>query len=64
MTNLTLLGLGGNQLTLLPPEIGNLTNLMRLHLGGNQLLTKLPSEIGYLVDWVRHARVFSELVRC
>jgi len=35
--------LDDNQLTELPAEIWNLTNL---------------------VDWNRHARVFSELVRC
>ena len=36
-----------NQLTELPPEIGNLQSLEVLHLEGNKL-TKLPSEIGNL----------------
>ncbi len=34
-----------NQLTALPPEIGQLTNLQTLYLGDNQLTT-LPPEIG------------------
>ena len=41
--------LGRNQLTELPPEIGNLTNLYRLELKGNQL-AELPAEIGNLVN--------------
>ena len=41
------LRLGGNQLTALPPEIAELTNLGTLRLGGNQL-TALPPEIGQL----------------
>ncbi|EMM78569.1 leucine rich repeat protein [Leptospira santarosai str. 2000030832] len=38
---------GGNQLTTLPEEIGNLQNLQTLNLNNNQLTT-LPKEIGKL----------------
>jgi len=38
-----------NQLTNLPVEIGNLTNLQYLNLQNNQL-TKLPAEIGNLTN--------------
>ncbi|MDQ1591242.1 MAG: internalin [Pyrinomonadaceae bacterium] len=41
------LNLNGNQLTELPPEIGQLTTLRDLHLDRNQL-TELPPEIGQL----------------
>ena len=34
--NTTMLGLNNNQLTTIPPEIGNLTNLTDLFLGNNQ----------------------------
>ena len=40
-------GLQGNQLTALPPELGQLTNLGILELQGNQL-TALPPELGQL----------------
>jgi internalin A len=40
--------LSGNQLTSLPPEIGNLTSIEVLDLRGNQLAS-LPPEIGNLV---------------
>ena len=66
LTWLSALLMGENQLTELPPEIGNLVNLAFLNLDDNQL-TELPAEIWNLtnlVDWNRHARVFSELVRC
>jgi Leucine-rich repeat (LRR) protein len=43
------LELDDNLLTVLPPEIGQLTNLRRLELGGNQL-TALPPEIGQLTN--------------
>jgi Leucine-rich repeat (LRR) protein len=49
LTALKDLSLGANQLTELPPEIGNLTSLRSLSLGGNQL-TKLPPEIGNLTS--------------
>jgi len=44
---LTELDLGGSQLTILPPEIGNLPTLEELDLQDNQL-TILPPEIGQL----------------
>jgi Leucine-rich repeat (LRR) protein len=46
--------LGGNQLTVLPSEIGQLTNLDTLRLEGNQL-TVLPPEIGQLASLRRLA---------
>ena len=47
------LDLGSNELTELPAEIGQLTNLQTLNLGGHRFgkdnkLTSLPSEIGQL----------------
>ena len=45
----TEIDLGGNGLTGLPPEIGNLTNLTSLNLGYNGL-TGLPPEIGNLTN--------------
>ena len=66
LTSLTTLNLGFNELTALPPAIGNLTSLTDLYLEFNNLKA-LPPEIWNLtnlVDWNRHARVFSELVRC
>ena len=44
---LTYLGLNDNQLTVLPPTIGNLANLTSLILHNNRL-TSLPVEIGNL----------------
>jgi len=41
--------LGGNQLTALPPEIGQLTSLQDLGLGGNRL-TALPRELADLLS--------------
>ena len=49
MTSLRSLSLYRNQLTELPPEIGNLTSLRSLFLGDNQL-TELPPEIGNLTS--------------
>ena len=43
------LDLGGNQLTSLPAEIGQLTSLTELDLSGNQL-TSVPAEIGQLTS--------------
>lgn len=43
------LGLNFAQLTAVPGEIGNLTNLVVLHLGNNQL-TAVPAEIGNLTN--------------
>jgi len=49
LTALTLLELGGNQLSgPIPPEIGNLTALTRFHLWNNQLSGTLPPQIGNL----------------
>jgi len=45
--HIALLGLLGNQLTSMPPEIGNLSSLEWLDLSENQLTT-LPTEIGNL----------------
>ncbi|MBE9561738.1 MAG: leucine-rich repeat domain-containing protein, partial [Proteobacteria bacterium] len=47
--NVTELSLGSNQLSSLPPEIGNLTQLTKLYLIGNQL-SSLPPEIGNLTQ--------------
>ena len=41
-----------NELTALPPEIGNLTNLIELQVADNQL-TSLPPEIGNLTNLTR-----------
>ncbi|KST66804.1 leucine-rich repeat domain-containing protein [Mastigocoleus testarum] len=45
----TELDLSGSELTVVPPEIGQLTNLQSLNLYNNQL-TALPSEIGELTN--------------
>ena len=45
----TSLDLTGNQLTELPPEIGQLTSLTTLYLQENQL-TALPEQIGQLTN--------------
>ena len=54
--------LAGNQLTSLPPEIGQLTSLEKLWLSGNQL-TSLPAEIGQLTSlkllWLYHNQLTS-----
>ncbi|MFN5836147.1 MAG: leucine-rich repeat domain-containing protein, partial [Pseudanabaena sp.] len=44
--------LGNNQLTSIPAEIGNLTNITELDLSYNQL-TSLPPEIANLQNLVR-----------
>ena len=43
--NLTQLHLHVNQLTSIPTEIGNLTNLTRLHLDGNRLTGCVPAAL-------------------
>lgn len=49
LSALTELDLRFNQLTSLPPEIGNLTNLTKLNLEGNELMS-LPESIGNLTN--------------
>ena len=49
--NVELLDLSNKQISLLPPEIGDLSNLRRLELGFNKL-TVLPSEIGNLKNLI------------
>jgi internalin A len=49
LENLTILYLGGNQLTTLPEWLGRLTNLTKLDLSHNQLTT-LPAELGQLTN--------------
>ena len=44
--NLNMNGLTGS----IPPEIGNLTNLIYLNLSGNQFTGSIPSEIGNLTN--------------
>ena len=47
----TELNLGWSGLTgQIPPEIGNLTNLIYLYLGGNELNGQIPPEIGNLIN--------------
>ena len=48
-----MLSLGGNELTgSIPPELGNLTNLIELILRENQLSGNIPSEIGSLTNLI------------
>ena len=48
-TKSTILDLSGQRLTALPPEVGQITELVWLDLGGNEL-TGLPPEIGQLTN--------------
>ena len=51
MSSLNVLYLDNNQLTgSIPPEIGNLTNLIWLSLYNNRLTGQIPSEIGNLTN--------------
>ena len=49
LTNLTILGLGGNRLSELPDSMGQLTNLTWIHLGGNPL-RMLPDSLRQLTN--------------
>ena len=63
LSKLTMLHLGGNQLTgAIPPELGNLSKLTMLHLGGNQLTGAIPPELGNLsqLEALRLNRLFSD----
>ena len=49
LSNLTILGLWGNELTgTIPAELGSLANLVQLQLADNQLTGEIPSELGSL----------------
>ncbi|MGB7957651.1 MAG: leucine-rich repeat domain-containing protein [Minisyncoccia bacterium] len=50
MSNLVLLNLAGNNLTSVPPEIGNLKDLQVLYLNQNPQITSLPDVFGNLTD--------------
>ena len=53
---MTLLDLGGNRLSgEIPPELGDLTNLGRLHLNFNYLSGEIPPELGNLTNLGRSA---------
>jgi Leucine-rich repeat (LRR) protein len=62
LRNLTNLWLDHNQLTSIPPEIGQLRNLTELSLGNNQL-SSIPPEIGQLRNltnlWLDHNQLTS-----
>ena len=53
LSNLTVLSVDDNQLSVLPSNIKHLKNLRRLYLSSNQL-TALPDEIGELkeLEWL------------
>jgi len=56
----TKLSLNNNQIKILPPEIGSLTNLQTLSLNNNQIKS-LPSEVGNLIQlrnlWIDNNRM-------
>ena len=56
------LDLGNNQLSgEIPPELGNLANLVSLDLGGNQLSGEIPPELGNLANLVSLDLSFNQL---
>ncbi|MEO1165060.1 MAG: leucine-rich repeat domain-containing protein, partial [Chloroflexota bacterium] len=59
-SSVTELRLNNLQLTQVPPEIGNLTNLTELYLHSNDL-TSLPPEIGNLTNLVSLSLYSNEL---
>jgi hypothetical protein len=62
LTRIVLIATSANQLTVLAPEIGNMTSLRSLYLGRNKLIA-LPAELGMLtgkIHYQRHAHAHDQ----